>query len=360
MTYSRSGIKTCCLTAGLALSIALAGCSSANDTGKQAEHMDTSRDTSEQGSGMEAGQQMAVMDEEEQKKKTVILPEDTAAALLAGRYKELYGQFSSPMREAASYEQLKELAGSFTEGVEAFEPVSRLVLNGLDTRVWTDSSGSKGVMAAHDEEGAVAGLQVLHLRSYPETDGQMTSKTYAYPFEGEWLVVWGGHNELSNYHYAYESQRYAADLVKAVDGYSYKGDPKLNESYYAFGEPVLAPADGTVVHVKDDIPDNKPVGVMNEAEPAGNVVVIDHGGGEYSMLAHLQQGSAAVRKGDRVKRGDQIGRCGNSGNSSEPHIHLQVSDGADYAQARSLNIAWEEGELLHGQTVIGMAGSQTE
>ncbi|PZD95073.1 M23 family peptidase [Paenibacillus sambharensis] len=291
-------------------------------------------------------------------KGRTVQPEDTAAALLAGRYQELYGQFSSAMQEAVSYEQLKELADSFTEGVEAFEPVSRLVLNGLDTRVWTDSSGSKGVMAAHDAEGDIAGLQVLHLSSYPETDGQTTANTYAYPFEGEWLVVWGGHNELSNYHYAYESQRYAADLVKAVDGYSYKGDPQLNESYYAFGEPVLAPADGTVVHVTNDIADNEPVGVMNKAEPAGNVVVIDHGGGEYSILAHLQQGSAAVQAGDQVKRGELIGRCGNSGNSSEPHLHLQVSSGADFAQARSLNIAWEEGGLLHGQTVTGTSESK--
>ncbi|TGU70988.1 M23 family metallopeptidase, partial [Mesorhizobium sp. M00.F.Ca.ET.186.01.1.1] len=123
---------------------------------------------------------------------------------------------------------------------------------------------------------------------------------------------------LSNYHYAIPSQRYAYDIIKIKDGYSYSGDATKNESYYAFGQEILAPQDGTVVHVVSDIPDNVPVGTMNDKQPAGNVVVIDHGNGEFSYLAHLKQGSAKVKVGDRVKKGDLLGLCGNSGNSSEP------------------------------------------
>ncbi|MNC48479.1 Murein DD-endopeptidase MepM [compost metagenome] len=81
------------------------------------------------------------------------------------------------------------------------------------------------------------------------------------------------------------------------------------------------------------------------------MVVIDHGG-EYSFLAHLKQGSVTVKKGDSVKTGDVIGKAGNSGNSSEPHLHYQVSDGADLFSSRSLNIRWKDNlQPLKGQTV---------
>lgn len=79
---------------------------------------------------------------------------------------------------------------------------------------------------------------------------------------------------------------------------------------------------------------------MNEKVPAGNEVVIDHGG-EYSVLAHMKKGSVKVKVGDKVKSGDEIGLLGNSGNSSEAHLHFQVSDGADLFKSRSININWK-------------------
>ena len=65
---------------------------------------------------------------------------------------------------------------------------------------------------------------------------------------------------------------------------------------------------------------------MNPSAPAGNHVVLDLGNGEYTLLAHLQHGSLRVRAGDHVKAGQPLGLCGNSGNTSEPHVHMHLQD----------------------------------
>jgi murein DD-endopeptidase MepM/ murein hydrolase activator NlpD len=129
------------------------------------------------------------------------------------------------------------------------------------------------------------------------------------------------------------AQRFAIDYVR-VDSANktFTGDQLKNESYYAQGNDALAVANGTVVAVKDSIPENVP-GVTSRAVPitletvGGNHVIIDLGGGYYAFYAHLQPGSLRVKVGDRVTRGQVLGLVGNSGNSTEPHLHFHVSDG---------------------------------
>ena len=87
-----------------------------------------------------------------------------------------------------------------------------------------------------------------------------------------------------------------------------------------------APAAGTAVEVVDGVADNPP-GRMDPQQATGNRVVIDHGNSEYSMLVHLRAGSLRIGKGARVRAGDRIGGCGDSGHSSEPHLHYQLQDG---------------------------------
>lgn len=129
------------------------------------------------------------------------------------------------------------------------------------------------------------------------------------------------------------AQRFAIDYVKVGDDFrTYNGDQLKNESYYAYGDDALAVADGIVVATKDGIPQNVP-GATSRAVPitletvGGNHVVIDLGPGRYAFYAHLQPGSLRVKVGDRVKRGQVIGLVGNSGNSTEPHLHFHVGDG---------------------------------
>jgi murein DD-endopeptidase MepM/ murein hydrolase activator NlpD len=132
---------------------------------------------------------------------------------------------------------------------------------------------------------------------------------------------------------AHIAQRFAIDWVQiGPSGATFTGDQKANASYRAHGANVLAVADATVAAVKDGIPENIP-GPASRAVPitaetiGGNYIVLDLGGGRFAFYAHLQPGSLRVKVGDRVTRGQVIGLVGNSGNSTEPHLHFHVSDG---------------------------------
>lgn len=283
-----------------------------------------------------------------------VKPEETAQAMLDGEYDRLYDQFSKELQEAVARTDFKTMGTDFLKDVEAFQNPSVLSLNGIARYVWLNKEETKSVIASFDQKGTIVGIQIQPVIVYPDSDGTKTKLSYGLPFKGEWLVFWGGGNEMHNYHYAIEGQRYAYDLVVAKEGQSYKGDPALNESYYAFGQSIVAPGDGTVAAVVDDIADNEPVGAMNSSQPAGNYVVIDHGNGEFSYLAHLQKGSVKVKKGERVKKGQEIGLCGNSGNSSEPHLHFQVSDGPDLFSSKAIAVTFDgDVEMVQGDYVKG-------
>lgn len=128
------------------------------------------------------------------------------------------------------------------------------------------------------------------------------------------------------------AQRFAIDYVMFDSAFSTRrGDAARNESYYAEDLDVLAVLDGTVTAVKDGIPENVP-GIDSRAVPitletvGGNHVILDIGGGRYAFYAHLRPGSIPVKVGDRVKRGAVVGKLGNSGNSTEPHLHFHIAD----------------------------------
>lgn len=95
--------------------------------------------------------------------------------------------------------------------------------------------------------------------------------------------------------------------------------------YLTFAAPLTAPCDGTVARVVDGVPDNR-VPRMNREQMAGNYVAIDCGG-FFLILAHLRLGSVQVREGQQVAIGDALGQMGNSGNSSEPHLHIHAQRG---------------------------------
>lgn len=158
------------------------------------------------------------------------------------------------------------------------------------------------------------------------------------PFRGEWTVQWGGDTEEVNYHIGTGSrpQRRAIDfVVRNAAGKAYDGDGKRNADYLAYGQDVLAAADGVVVIVIDGVPDNRP-GTSGSFAATGNAVVLRHPAGESTAVYHLIPGSIAVKVGDSVRAGQVLGRCGNSGNSSGPHLHFQVTNSDDYAIASGI------------------------
>jgi murein DD-endopeptidase MepM/ murein hydrolase activator NlpD len=151
------------------------------------------------------------------------------------------------------------------------------------------------------------------------------------------------------------AQRFAIDWVQLkTPNSTFSGDPKDNANYKAYGADVLAVADATVAATKDGIPQNVP-GENSRAVPitldtvAGNHIILDLGGGNYCMYAHLQPGSLKVKVGDKVKRGQVLALLGNSGNSTEPHLHFQVMDGPSPLGSEGLPYLIDSFELLSGQ-----------
>ncbi len=146
------------------------------------------------------------------------------------------------------------------------------------------------------------------------------------PFNGTWFVLWGGNTKELNRHQKAKNQKYAFDfLIVDEKGKSHKGKGKNNKDYYAFGKKILAPASGVVVEAVDGIRDNRIGSICNYAI-IGNFVAIKHKKNEISVLVHLKQGSVKVKAGDKIKIGQVIGLCGNSGKSSEPHLHYHLQD----------------------------------
>ena len=138
------------------------------------------------------------------------------------------------------------------------------------------------------------------------------------------------------------AQRFATDWIQlGPDGDSASGSPEQNRSYRAYGAEVLAVADATVTEVRNDIPENTPgpseraVRITTETI-GGNHVILDLGDGHFAAYLHMQPGSIRVKPGERVRRGDLLGLIGNSGNSSEPHLHFQVTDAASVLGAEGL------------------------
>lgn len=168
----------------------------------------------------------------------------------------------------------------------------------------------------------------------------------ALPFRGEWLVFWGGDRPDINQHVALPSQRRAADLVKVdASGNTHRGGGRELTDYYAYGQDILAMADGVVVTAIDGVPDSVP-GTLNPYLATGNLVVLRHDGGLHSAYAHLVPGSLKIKPGDRVRRGQVLGACGNSGNSSEPHLHVQFMDGPRFEASWGLEPVFAEAVVV--------------
>jgi Peptidase family M23 len=130
----------------------------------------------------------------------------------------------------------------------------------------------------------------------------------------------------------YFAQRFAIDWMRLDEaGRLVHGDPSDVRNYTCYGADVIAVADGTVVETLNDLDDQKP-GTLPDpktitlANVDGNHVVLDLGDGVFAFYAHLQKGSVRVAPGDRVKRGQVLGKLGNTGNTSGPHLHFHLME----------------------------------
>ena len=153
--------------------------------------------------------------------------------------------------------------------------------------------------------------------------------SFQFPFSGDWKAVSGGTTKDTSHSWEILNQRYAYDFVLFDENEKYfSGAGKQLKEFYAFGQAVLAPADGTVIRTKNSARDySKPHDIdFFSTNMGGNYIMIEHASGVVSLIAHLQRNSVVVKKGDHVRKGQVIGRCGNSGHSTAPHIHFHIQD----------------------------------
>jgi hypothetical protein len=175
---------------------------------------------------------------------------------------------------------------------------------------------------------ALACASVLILRCLFRWRNRKDVLDVGFPLKnGVFYVCHGGGSWLLNYHGIFaKSQRYALDTVELNGaGTRAKGlCPRSLNSYRVYGETVYSPCAGLVSAAKDGIPDQTP-GAFDKQSPAGNHIWIRVEGSEvYILLAHLQPCSLSVKTGDQVKIGQPIARVGNSGYTSEPHLHIHA------------------------------------
>lgn len=198
--------------------------------------------------------------------------------------------------------------------------------------------GKLDLFIALDAQGKIGGLRLAPPEVPKPKNTKRNQTKLALPFRGEWFVVWGGDTTEQNQHQDAPNQRFALDILRVgADGKTHRTDGKTNEDYYAFGQEIIAPADGVATYVVDGVADNIP-GERNRMFVPGNLVVIKHADGEYSLFAHFKQNSIRVKVGDKVAKGEIVGLCGNTGNSSEPHLHYQFQEAPFFADEASMKV----------------------
>ncbi len=181
----------------------------------------------------------------------------------------------------------------------------------------------------------------------PDAENYQCQVQYSLPFQGIWTAVNGGVDKAASHSWGIQTQRYAYDfIILDEEGHSFSGDRTKTTDYYCYGKEILAPADGEVVELRDKYPDSlllAPGQVDCSARDIrGNYIVIRHADKEYGLLAHLKPGSIRVKAGDKVKRGQCIAYCGNSGNTSEPHLHFHLQDGRSFYTSAGLPIEFTD------------------
>ncbi len=154
----------------------------------------------------------------------------------------------------------------------------------------------------------------------------------------EGFIGHGGNFTLINYHHEDSTaQQYALDIAR-LNGWGMRAEglfPESLEKYTIYGDTLFSPCDGKIVMAKDGL-DNFPPGTQSMKNPTGNTIVIEYKG-HLILLAHLLKHSVKVAPGDSVKTGQAIARIGNSGHTSEPHLHIHAVAGTDTSKVLNGN-----------------------
>lgn len=265
-------------------------------------------------------------------------------------FEAIFTSFSTEMQNALPLEQTKE----FLTGLkaEAGKITKRQFVKYEQTYASYKTNFERALFAVNisvDNNSKINGLLVKPFKESDLPKLDRNSTKLILPFKDQWTVIWGGDTKELNYHVESEAQKNAFDIVITDEkGNSFKTDGKTNEDYYAFGKELIAPCDGEIVLVVDGIKDNIP-GILNPVYVPGNTVIIKTKNNEFLFFAHFKQHSIVVKQGQKIKQGQLLGLCGNSGNSSEAHLHFHIQNVEDMNSATGVKCYFEKIKV-DGQT----------
>lgn len=257
------------------------------------------------------------------------------------------------------FQTSRYLAGIRLAANRSLGPGTALVIFGKPLLLSSLPSDGLAIVA-HAKDGAGKPVEA---RATLKVEDHRSPNDYLFPMAGTWYVAVAPNLHVP--HRWVANQEFAFDLAATGgDGRFRKGDGTRLDDYYAYGKDVRAVADGTVVEVATDADEAndrlqrpgesakdfemRTIMAQNELlaksykAPLGNYVILRHNGGEHSHYAHLKQGSVKVKTGDIVTRGQAIGQLGHTGNSTEPHLHFQLTDGPDPLYSRSVPIVFKD------------------
>lgn len=195
---------------------------------------------------------------------------------------------------------------------------------------------------------------------------------YHFPVTGRWYIASSA--SVRSHHRSQPVHEFALDLLQVGEGgKSFRGQGTAHEDYHAFGKDVLALADGVVIAASGDLPETRlrrpdetaeeyrhsvmePLAARGPHATAGNQVVIEHAGQEFSSYAHLRSGSVRVKVGDRVRRGQPIAQVGLSGDGYQPHLHIQLTDGPDSSYARAIPLIFTNVQPVRFSSTLDTEG----
>ena len=253
----------------------------------------------------------------------------------------LVAMFSSEMNAALPLEKFSQVTAGLKVQLGSIQ--KNKFLRYQNGGAFYQTTFEKGILAMTITLNNKIEITGLLFKPYTEAKEIIRNTTkMQLPFKGEWTVFWGGDNMEQNYHVENTAQKNAFDILMYDEkGSTHKGNGESNEDYYCFGKALYAPCDGEVVLVVDGIKDNIP-GTLNPVYVPGNTVIIKTSAGEYVFMAHFKQHSIVVKQNQIIKAGQQLGLTGNSGNSSEPHLHFHLQNVEDMIKATGVKCFFDQ------------------
>ncbi|MGB5272829.1 MAG: peptidoglycan DD-metalloendopeptidase family protein [Flavobacteriaceae bacterium] len=264
-------------------------------------------------------------------------------------YNGIFELFDVEMKKALPKEQTSRF---FAQNVNApMGAIKKMEYNRSDAgayyyRTYFEKAIADMVISLNPQN-QINGLRFQPVRTLQAPILERNITKISLPFREEWFVYWGGTQVEQNYHVAEISQQYAYDLLMVENGSSHRGEGTKNEDYLVYGKDVIAPCDGRVVQVIEGVSDNIP-GKTNPEQLTGNTVVLRTDAEEFVLFAHLKKSSIKVEEGQDVRRGEVLAQCGNSGNSTEPHLHLSLQNQIDMDGATGAKLYFDR-LLVNGE-----------